>query len=181
MNLSEDPCEPTTSHYFLSISECASAPKNNLSSSKLELKSWKFTHTYFNRYEPQSPKRALSILLGAPSLLSVLDAYIARPTAFPGIPLTFLVYFATLVGSAVAYRFSPSHPLAKYPGPFVAKLSKLWMVDLSANLLAMPGLMDVHWSSFPQPGNSTNITRTCTRNTGTSCALVSHSHLQTAL
>ena len=38
------------------------------------------------------------------------------------------MYFATLVGSIVAYRISPFHPLANYPGPFVAKISKLWMV-----------------------------------------------------
>jgi hypothetical protein len=35
------------------------------------------------------------------------------------------------MGSIVAYRISPFHPLAKYPGPFTAKLSKLWMVRLS--------------------------------------------------
>ena len=39
------------------------------------------------------------------------------------------------------------------------------------------GLIGIHRSSFPRPGNNTNITRTCTRNTGTSCALVSHPHL----
>ena len=57
--------------------------------------------------------------------------YIGWPTASSGVPLTFLVYFLTLVGSVITYRISPFHPLAQYPGPFIAKLSKLWMVDLS--------------------------------------------------
>ena len=90
----------------------------------------KLTHLYFKRYEPQSPIRALSILFGVPSFLSLLDVYAGWTAScihsgwkVPG------VYFATLIGSIAVYRISPFHPLAKYPGPFIAKLSKFWMVD----------------------------------------------------
>jgi hypothetical protein len=69
--------------------------------------------------------------------LSVFDAYADSPAASSGVLLTFLVYFATLGGSIIAYRISPFHPLAKYPGPFVAKLSKLWMVCPSAFILVI--------------------------------------------
>ncbi|KAF9783489.1 cytochrome P450 [Thelephora terrestris] len=90
------------------------------------------THLYFKRYEPQSPVHALSILLGIPSLLSLLSVDTGRnpASALPTRKVfrTFVVYFATLIGSIAAYRVSPFHPLAKHPGPFMAKLSKLWMV-----------------------------------------------------
>lgn len=40
---------------------------------------------------------------------------------------SFAIYVGTLVTSVVAYRLGPYHPLAKYPGPVLGKLSKLWM------------------------------------------------------
>jgi hypothetical protein len=51
------------------------------------------------------------------------------------IPETFLVYFVTLIGSIATYRVSAFHPLSEYPGPVIAKLSKLWMVDSFLRLL----------------------------------------------
>lgn len=91
------------------------------------------THLYFKRYEPQSPIVALSILFGTPSFLSLLDAYAGRNPAFALSTLgTFAIYFGTLVGSIVAYRVSPFHPLANYPGPFIARVSKLWMLLISS-------------------------------------------------
>ncbi|KAF9644906.1 cytochrome P450 [Thelephora ganbajun] len=90
------------------------------------------THMYFKRYEPQSPKHALSILLGIPSFLLLLAAHAGRTPASGLSTLevlgTLATYFATLIGSIAAYRVSPFHPLSRYPGPFIAKLSKLWMV-----------------------------------------------------
>ena len=73
------------------------------------------------------------MLLGVPGLLAVLNTYVrsaavSTPSASE-ILGTFFTYFATLLGSIAAYRISPFHPLARYPGPFIAKLSKLWMVD----------------------------------------------------
>lgn len=94
------------------------------------------THVYFKRYEPQSPKHTLSILFGIPGFLSFLSAY-ARRTSASALPTssvleTVVVYFSILIGSIIAYRVSPFHPLAKYPGPLLAKLSKLWMVFVSS-------------------------------------------------
>ena len=110
-----------------------------------ELKFSKFTHLYFKRYEPQSPKHVLSILFGIPSFLSLLKAYVAgtpvSALSTSSLLGTFVVYFATLIGSIAVYRTSPFHPLAKYPGPFIAKLSKMWMVDSFPRLLcAIPAV-----------------------------------------
>ncbi|OBZ68665.1 hypothetical protein A0H81_11383 [Grifola frondosa] len=42
-----------------------------------------------------------------------------------------LTYLSTLTLSVVLYRLSPFHPLAKYPGPVINKISKLWMAWLA--------------------------------------------------
>ncbi|KAI1781948.1 hypothetical protein LXA43DRAFT_1069521 [Ganoderma leucocontextum] len=42
-----------------------------------------------------------------------------------------VLYLTTLAGSIFAYRFSPFHPLARYPGPLIGKLSGFWMAYVS--------------------------------------------------
>ncbi|KAF8140210.1 high nitrogen upregulated cytochrome P450 monooxygenase 2 [Boletus edulis] len=49
--------------------------------------------------------------------------------SFPMAFLTaYVLFFATLFTSIVAYRLSSFHPLAKYPGPIMCKISQLWAV-----------------------------------------------------
>ena len=40
---------------------------------------------------------------------------------------SFSLFYLTLLLSITTYRLSPFHPLAKYPGPYIARISKLWM------------------------------------------------------
>lgn len=40
----------------------------------------------------------------------------------------FATFYATLITSIAFYRLSPWHPLAKNPGPTLAKFSKLWAI-----------------------------------------------------
>ena len=39
-------------------------------------------------------------------------------------------YLAALLASVVLYRLAPFHPLAKYPGPLGARISKFWMAAI---------------------------------------------------
>ncbi|KAL1669552.1 cytochrome P450 [Schizophyllum commune] len=54
-----------------------------------------------------------------------------------------VVFFSTLLTSITAYRLSPWHPLAHFPGPYGAAISKWWLVwtkALSGDALEMYSL-----------------------------------------
>ena len=59
-----------------------------------------------------------------PSALSVI--LISHFGILTGIAVSFLVYWSTILGSVIFYRLSPFHPLARYPGPIMWKLTKFW-------------------------------------------------------
>jgi len=42
------------------------------------------------------------------------------------------VHLGTLCLSVIAYRVSPLHPLAEYPGPLICKISKLWAAYITS-------------------------------------------------
>jgi hypothetical protein len=48
-----------------------------------------------------------------------------------GFVKAFFVYHATMASSIVLYRLSPFHPLAKYPGPVVLRLSRLYALYIA--------------------------------------------------
>ena len=60
-----------------------------------------------------------------PALLSIpISSHVPRTSA--AVLFAFVTYWSALTSFTLAYRLSPFHPLAKYPGPTVAKASKLW-------------------------------------------------------
>ncbi|KAH8827503.1 cytochrome P450 [Flagelloscypha sp. PMI_526] len=85
-------------------------------------------HLVFNRWEPRSLKVRLGLLLGIPTFNSV------RVNGYD--PLALLaaisIHVAILIGSLFLYRRNPKHPLASYPGPFLATLTNLWMAYQSS-------------------------------------------------
>ena len=66
---------------------------------------------------------ALYLVLGASSL-----SRIALKTSVE----ICAIYTTTLVLTTLAYRLSPWHPLASYPGPLLAKTTSLWLTYISS-------------------------------------------------
>jgi hypothetical protein len=71
------------------------------------------------------------LLIVVPALLSAPISYAGR-SPYTALPLAFTAYWSGLSFFTLAYRLSPFHPLANYPGPILAKSSKLWGAYLGA-------------------------------------------------
>ena len=84
----------------------------------------------FRRFEPSSILSRVTLLIVIPALLSgPISCTVQSPYA--ALPLAFAAYWSGLVFFTIAYRLSSFHPLAKYPGPLLAKASKWWAAHLS--------------------------------------------------
>jgi len=89
--------------------------------------SLQFTHYSFNRHEPKTPQPVLITTLVVPTFWStILLQSFASPLS--AISFSFITYFAVLSISIAAYRLSPFHPLASFPGTTLCKLTKWWGV-----------------------------------------------------
>ena len=84
-------------------------------------------HQYFRRYEPY-PLPAILTVLGCGVLLQAAISYFSKGKLSLS-PQTVVenaaVTAATLFLSIATYRLSPWHPLARYPGPLLHRLTKL--------------------------------------------------------
>jgi len=85
-------------------------------------------------FKKRQPKRitdplGLTLVLGVPLTLAALLAQSPFFTSsFFGVLVAVASYFGILAFLVVTYRISPIHPLAKYPGPLLSKVSKLWAI-----------------------------------------------------
>lgn len=92
-----------------------------------ELMKWEQASHYlwFKPYEPTSYSTIASVVL----LLISPSVYILKPLVSSlerAIGLALVTYILALLGSIIAYRLSPFHPLALYPGPLICKTTNLW-------------------------------------------------------
>ena len=88
------------------------------------------SHLLFRRFEPRSTQSHVTLLIVIPVLLATPISYSVR-SPYTALPLACALYWSGLVFFTVAYRLSPFHPLAKYPGPVLAKLTKFWAAYIS--------------------------------------------------
>ncbi|KAG6908777.1 hypothetical protein DXG01_003306 [Tephrocybe rancida] len=83
-------------------------------------------------FEPRKLRWHFALLVLAP-----LSSTPALAPFYPHVLLAALVawssYVTSLTACTIAYRLSPFHPLAKYPGPFLCKVSKIYFAVVSFN------------------------------------------------
>ena len=91
----------------------------------------KVSHLLFRRFEPRSIQWHAILLIVIPALLSAPISYSVR-SPYTAVSLACALYWSGLVSFTLAYRLSPFHPLAKYPGPVLAKSSKWWAAYINA-------------------------------------------------
>ncbi|KAI0265036.1 high nitrogen upregulated cytochrome P450 monooxygenase 2 [Gloeopeniophorella convolvens] len=83
------------------------------------------SHLCFRHFEPRNLLPIATLLGLVPALLSLpVSFHVNSP--FIAVLVAFAAYNSFLVALTLAYRLSPLHPLAKYPGPVMARASKWW-------------------------------------------------------
>ena len=80
-------------------------------------------HLIFKETETTRLHWLFVLLLAIPGYLTLL--YLPHAgSAIMAAAKVFSLFWSTLVASILVYRVSPWHPLAKYPGPLLCKLTK---------------------------------------------------------
>lgn len=83
------------------------------------------SHAWFNRYEPTASTAFFSFLIALPLVPGVL--LLPHLSLIQAFSLAYGLFYISLLSSIILYRVSPFHPLAKYPGPVLGKISQLWL------------------------------------------------------
>jgi hypothetical protein len=81
--------------------------------------------------EPKSKLSRITLLLVIPALLSQPISHTGQ-SMYTAVPLAFTAYIGALIFFTLAYRLSSIHPLSKYPGPVIARMSKWWAAYICA-------------------------------------------------
>ena len=87
-------------------------------------------HLIFKRTETRRPLSLFILLLAIPAFLTFLYLPHAGSIVQAAVKV-FGLFWSTLTTSILVYRVSPWHPLAKYPGPLICKLTKIHFAYVS--------------------------------------------------
>ena len=91
---------------------------------------FQLVHLIFKRTETRRPLWLFILLLAIPGCLTFLYLPHAGSIILAATKV-FGLFWSTLATSILAYRASPWHPLARYPGPLLCKLSKFYAAYLA--------------------------------------------------
>jgi hypothetical protein len=89
----------------------------------------KLAHVVCNRLEPRSLVALVSLICLPSTIVTVGLRSLDVKASFI---MSFATYVLSLVTATVCYRLSPYHPLAAYPGPLAARITRLWAVCVYA-------------------------------------------------
>ena len=88
-----------------------------------------FGHLCFNRLEPHNPIVWLMLLFGLPIFPFLMN--VGNGISITGVIVTALLHICVLLLSVALYRISPFHPLSRFPGPFMARITALYMTKMA--------------------------------------------------
>jgi hypothetical protein len=88
--------------------------------------SLQLVHLIFKQTETCRTYWLFVLLLAIPAYLTFLYLPHAGSTILAAAKV-FSLFWSTLAASILIYRVSPWHPLAKYPGPLLCKLTKFYL------------------------------------------------------
>ncbi|KAJ7653938.1 cytochrome P450 [Mycena polygramma] len=88
-------------------------------------------HLFFKKYEPTDVPTIIGLLVVPPIAVAFLPNQNSRG-AIVALLHAYSVYYSGLLCSILTYRLSLLHPLSKYPGPMLCKVSKLWLTYISS-------------------------------------------------
>ena len=83
------------------------------------------THVWLKTCDPVPLWAAVTAILTVPLLITQGVGFLS-PSSATSLSLVYPCFLLALAASVSLYRLSPFHPLAKYPGPFILRISKLW-------------------------------------------------------
>ncbi|RDB16896.1 hypothetical protein Hypma_002424 [Hypsizygus marmoreus] len=88
-------------------------------------------HGVYNKLEPRQLLWHVALLVLVPLSMTPLLLPLFSNVIWAAL-VAWSVYLATLATSITVYRLSPFHPLAKYPGPLLCKISKIYFAFVSS-------------------------------------------------
>lgn len=137
----------------------------------------------FNRHEP-STKYFVLIAFGVGYLGPLIFCIAWQSDRFASLTTatsSLAVYLTTLATSTIAYRLSPWHPLACFPGPVLASTTKWWGVHLFYSVEGGTKFFKSESLRFWAGLFLTCETAVCIRSMGHGCAAVDELGRNTSL